>query len=266
MGRFALLSLILVGCGTSVVPGGDGGGTDSGPDAASVDAGACPPVPCTIDCEYGFARGPDGCERCACNPPPDESCVDDSGCVIARETTGCCSCERGYSRDRVNAEPCLVERGHAPPPGCLPDPERCATVDCAACEPVVRAVCEADSCLQSSECVTGDVPFRFTCVAPCAAHSDCTIAANYAQCCGGCFAAPRGYVDADACVAERQSESSCAPAPGACEGLGCASPPFECVGSGPTAVCMADGSCGEGGPGGSCPTGSHDEGSVCVPD
>ncbi|MCB9593008.1 MAG: hypothetical protein H6719_09775 [Sandaracinaceae bacterium] len=262
------MMVLLVGCGTSVVPGTDGGGLDAAArdGATGSDAGPCGPFECTLDCEHGFTRDARGCEQCACNPPPVEACVDDTECVIARVATGCCSCERGYPRSRVDAEPCLVERGEAPPSGCLPDPEVCAAVDCAACEPLVRAFCDVDTCSQASDCLAGDVEFRQRCVPACASHADCTLAADYGSCCGGCSATPRAYFDLDPCFRERASDTSCAPAPGACDGLGCASPASDCTTFGGAAVCMADGSCREGGAGGACPAGSHDEASVCVPD
>lgn len=275
MSKVMVLPLVLlVGCGSSFTPT-DGGGLDggaardgaTGTDAATgADAGFCPPLPCTIDCEHGFVRGADGCPTCACNPPPIDTCAVDADCVLARPSTGCCGCEGGYARAQVDADPCLVERREPVPPGCRPDPELCARVDCAACEPVVRAFCDAGTCQTSGECAPGDVLYGLTCVPRCASHADCVMGADYGQCCGGCQAAPRGYLDADPCFAERRADSACAPAPGSCDGLGCASPPEDCGAFGGAVVCMEDGTCRETGSDGACPPGTHDESGVCVAD
>lgn len=274
MRGLAGLAVLVMACGSTHGVEPDGGDRDAGTatDAGGMDgggasdAGGCVPVGCEIDCEHGLARGPDGCEICACAPAPDATCASADECVIARPTTGCCGCEQAYSRADVDADPCLVERREVPPAGCLPDPAACATIDCAACDTVVRAICEAGTCAGSSECAAGQIVFGLTCIPACASHRDCTLAADYGVCCGGCAGLPRAFVEADACFAERQSESTCAPAPGACDGLGCASPPLDCIASGAVAVCMSDGTCREGGLGGACPSGSHEDAGVCVPD
>lgn len=276
MSRYLTLLVLVVGCSTSTTPDG---GTDAGVDAmgdaavdsgtvdgtvdTGVDAPSCSPVTCALACEFGFLRGADGCELCECAPAPDESCVADSDCVLARDVTGCCGCEQAHARRRTDSETCLVERGGAAPAGCLPDPELCAVVDCAACEPVVRAFCDAGTCAASDECGVGDIVFRSECTPACAGHDECTLAADYGSCCGGCTAVPTAFADGDACWAERQGDSECSPGPGACDDLGCPSPPTDCVMFGGAAVCMDDGSCRQSD---GCPTGFTDVDGVCVAD
>lgn len=278
MSRFlTLLVLVAVsvsGCSNSTMPGSDAAAdaagdavVDATPDGAAdatADAATCAPVACTLACEFGFVRGPDGCELCECAPEPDASCTDDSDCVLARNVTGCCGCEQAHPRTRVDSETCLVERGEAPVAGCLPDPEVCAVIDCAACEPVVRALCDGGTCAGSDTCGADDVVFRLGCVPRCGGHGDCTLAADYGSCCGGCSAVPTAFDEADACWAERQSDSDCAPAPGSCDDLGCPSPATDCTLFGGRAMCMEDGSCRQ--TDGGCPTGFSDVGGVCVAD
>ncbi|MGE0786057.1 MAG: hypothetical protein AB7S26_10240 [Sandaracinaceae bacterium] len=233
------------------------------------DAGGCPTLDdCPIRCEFGQSRGADGCSICACNPAPDP-CASDGDCVLATPP-GCCACERAFTRGQVDRDVCLVARGDesGTPPGCDPDPEMCAAVDCAACEAVVRATCVAGECVASSDCAVGDIPFEQRCVSGCTEHADCAVASRYdSSCCGGCSPVPRSVIETDACWAERRSESTCpGPAPGACDGLGCPSAPDDCAAFGGVAVCMEDGSCQLGGAGGECPGGTHEAGGVCAPD
>lgn len=265
------LLFTLIACTSSSNPpaGGDAGsGTDSGPGADARptpvrDAGdICPALGCTVDCEFGQSRDENGCATCACNPAPDRSCTDEGSCVLAVDGAQCCRCFAGFPRALVDAQPCLVERLADAPAGCLPDV--CDTALCGACEPVVRATCEAGTCSASSECADGQVQYERTCAPSCTSHADCTLAADYGSCCGSCRATHTALDAADECLAERLSDSSCEPPPGSCDGLGCASPPFDCGDSG-SAVCMADGLCREGGAGGACPTGTSDDNGVCVP-
>ena len=44
-------------------------------------------------CEFGFARGSDGCETCACNPPPVHTCLlsdgtGDAACACTPDESG----------------------------------------------------------------------------------------------------------------------------------------------------------------------------------
>jgi hypothetical protein len=43
----------------------------------------CPVITCESDCEYGYARGADGCQTCECNPPPPavRLCLSDDSCA-----------------------------------------------------------------------------------------------------------------------------------------------------------------------------------------
>jgi len=50
------------------------------------EATVCAPVACALACEFGFRRGADGCEICACNeppppPPPVRLCLDSASCT-----------------------------------------------------------------------------------------------------------------------------------------------------------------------------------------
>ena len=67
-------------CGICVPPGG----------ACTQQLCACPPVVCTLACQYGFQRGADGCEICACAPPPP-SC----GSVTCAAGLTCCNASCG---------------------------------------------------------------------------------------------------------------------------------------------------------------------------
>ena len=227
-------------------------------------AATCPPIRCEPVCEHGLARDADGCETCTCAPPPDDSCRFDEDCALGVDVSGCCGCETGVSAARLAAEPCLIGRGESPPAGCLPDPNRCASVRCAGCEAVVRAICLDGMCAASGECAEGQVPFERGCVAACGSHDDCTLAADYESCCGSCSAVPVSFVEADPCWAESQAASECAPSAGACDGLGCPSPPTDCSAFGGAAFCMADGSCRQ--TDGECPAGTSDRDGVCVSD
>jgi hypothetical protein len=121
----------------------DAGGRDASiPDTGGDDAALlCVAVTCEIACMFGFARDDRGCEICECAVAPDDSCVTGSDCTLARDATGCCGCRVGYAAARVDREPCLVRDGEPVPPGCLPDPGVCATVDCKICEPFTGASC-----------------------------------------------------------------------------------------------------------------------------
>ncbi|MFK7985516.1 MAG: hypothetical protein AB8I08_05755 [Sandaracinaceae bacterium] len=146
-----LVVLSLVGCDDdrSTVDAGrvDSGGSDAGPSVdAAIDAGAtCTPVTCELACMFGFVRDTDGCEICECAPEPDNSCTIPDDCGLA-ERPDCCSCVEAYANSQIDADRCLVRAGEATPPGCEPDPEVCAVVDCIPCESATSVNCEADVC------------------------------------------------------------------------------------------------------------------------
>lgn len=97
---------------------GDEGRTDG---EISEPGDECPGVACTLYCEYGFQRGEDGCEICACNGEPsgraecesDADCgegmvchffSDDGGCYVDDE--GNENCPGGGERP---VEPCVCD-------------------------------------------------------------------------------------------------------------------------------------------------------------
>jgi hypothetical protein len=243
-----LLTSILV----SLVLACDGGG--SSPDD-------CPELTCGLMCPDGLARGADGCEVCVCNPTPDSSCTVDADCVLAVDYEDCCGCRSAYNASSIEGHSCIRAVNEPAPPGCVRE-------DCGAmcrCEFPIRAACESGTCTARTDCPMGEIMELGGCVPACTGHADCTVAADYGSCCGGCQPMTRATVDASPCLAERASDSECSPAPGSCDGLGCPSPALDCVMSGGSAVCMADGTCQLGGAGGECPAGSMEMDGVCVP-
>src|SRR5687767_14877860 len=74
------------------------------------DGGTCNPVTCTLACQYGFQHGADGCEICACNPPPAPVQCGPTTCAAGEE---CCN------------ESC----GICTPPGGFCTQQACAPVD-----------------------------------------------------------------------------------------------------------------------------------------
>ena len=191
----------------------------------------------------------DGSTRDVGQPNPNESCATDADCVIAIDTVDCCNCTQAYTRARLEVDRCVVEASagvDSAPSDCM-RPASCEGTQCRCAAPPVRAIC------QNNRCVS---------VGPCSSHADCTTAADYESCCGGCEAYHVSVVMGDRCIATSQAESECAPPSGACDGLGCPSPPLDCS-SFDNAVCMRDGTCREGGPGGTCPPGFDDVDGRC---
>lgn len=164
MSRLAFAPLLVLalslGCGESTPAPDTGTGTDAATDAggdaasdASGDSGgdsgtSCVPVTCEVACPFGFARGADGCEFCECAEERINSCASPADCTLATEPD-CCSCQQGYAAAVVDREPCLVREGEDIPPGCLPDPEICALVDCVPCESSVSVDCVEGLCVGS---------------------------------------------------------------------------------------------------------------------
>ncbi len=242
---FAFAALMLVAC--------DGG-------SSSTDGGSdCPAPSCGLMCSDGLKRDADGCEICECNPTPDTRCSVDDDCVLAVDHADCCGCRSAYAATSIEGHACIRPVTEPPPPGCAPDS---CTGEACRCSYPIRAACQSGACVALDDCPAGQVQELGACVAGCASHADCTIAADYGSCCGGCTPLTRATVDANPCYAERSSDSECSP--GSCEGLGCASPALDCSTIG-TAVCMADGTCQLGGASGECPAGSMEMGGVCVP-
>jgi hypothetical protein len=223
----------------------------------------CPAPACALTCDDGLRRDADGCEICECNPTPDTACATDGDCVLAIRHADCCQCRAAYNAASIAGHACLRPIDEAEPPGCARG-ESCEGTACR-CEFPIRAACEGGTCTARSDCPAGEVMELDACAPACAGHADCVLAADYGSCCGGCQALSLATVEAHACYAERAEESGCSPPFGACDGLGCPSPPLDCVASGSAAVCMADGTCQNAGPDGDCPVGSMDVGDVCVP-
>lgn len=257
MRSFAIMSSLVIlvsACGSSR----ERTTRDSGP----IPDG-CTPVTCALYCEYGFARDAGGCEVCSCNPAPADTCAVDAECALAIDYADCCGCAAAFTQSRVDLDRCVAGLRETPPVGCR-DETMCAGVACR-CAPPTRAVCEMGRCVARYDCPDGQLPALYSCVPACASHADCALAADYGVCCGGCSAHHVQTIDEDPCLARTAAESSCSPAPGACDGLGCPSPPTDCSFGGASAVCMADGSCSYGGADGACPGGSMEMDGVCVP-
>lgn len=139
---WVVLVFSLASCGDDA--SSDAGASDVGADGSAVE---CTPVTCEIACPFGFARGTDGCEICACAEERVNTCLTARDCAIATDATSCCECPTAYAGAVVDREPCLVESGRSAPPGCAPDPEMCALVDCIPCEPAVGLMCSSDMCV-----------------------------------------------------------------------------------------------------------------------
>lgn len=247
-----LIALVaLVACGDSPSPTTDG--------SPPLD---CAPITCGLMCEDGLRRGAAGCEICECNTAPDRSCTADEDCVVSIDWTSCCQCRSAYNQATLDGNSCIAEAAAPAPLGCVQDPS-CDGAACR-CTNVLRAACEAGSCVTRDDCPAGQVQEYGGCATACSAHTDCTVAADYGSCCGGCTAMSRETVDGDPCLAERASESECQPAPGSCDGLGCPSPLNDCT-MFESAVCMGDGTCAVGGADGACPGGSMEMDGVCIP-
>lgn len=144
------------GTGDATTDAGGDASADATPDAAPDAAGdsggdsgvTCTPVTCEIACPFGFARGVDGCEICECAEERINSCEAPTDCELAYEP-GCCSCTMGYASAVIDREPCIVRDGEDVPPGCMPDPEICALVDCVPCDSATSVDCTSGLCVGS---------------------------------------------------------------------------------------------------------------------
>jgi len=235
------------------------------PDGSTTDTGMpleCADISCGLMCEHGLRLGAAGCEICECNAAPDTTCAADTDCVLSVDWTDCCQCRTAYNQATLDGHSCIAEAGAPPPAGCVQDPS-CDGAACR-CSFALRTTCEAGTCVAHDDCAAGQVLDNLDCVAACTAHTDCTVAADYGNCCGGCNVMSRERMDGDPCLAERAADTECNPAPGSCDGLGCPSPANDCS-MFEQAVCMADGTCALGGADGACPGGSMEMGGVCVP-
>ncbi|MBI2373414.1 MAG: hypothetical protein HYV07_05390 [Deltaproteobacteria bacterium] len=171
----------------------------------------CGGVMCDMYCEFGFQIDPNGCEICACNPPPsgcwgldEQSCSANPSCEPMYGETGC-ACP---VCDNATGAPCMPcdcgpsERFYA---GCA-DVAPCAAVLCAP-----GTVCQA--CPPNADCSVQCVPVDDRCVnldeASCNATPECE--AEYAQ--SRCLVAP--------CIPD--ASGNCEPAPpcGTSEFMGC---------------------------------------------
>ncbi|MCS6798901.1 MAG: Kazal-type serine protease inhibitor domain-containing protein [Myxococcota bacterium] len=145
---------------------------------------ACPPVVCTLFCEYGYAAGPDGCPTCECLPPPPGECRSDAECGPAESCQIVCEdpCppEAMCDMSAICAARCvptfcpaiacdvMCEYGHAVGPDgcpsceCLPPPACEVDADCGPAGRCER-VCH-DPCPPGAVCALPEVCFT-RCVA-----------------------------------------------------------------------------------------------------
>jgi len=202
-------------CGICVPPGGACTQQACNP--------ACNPVACTLACEYGFQRGPDGCEICACNPPPTQ--LPDAGqcgpvCAIYCEhgnvldANGCptCACNPAPDSGRTCGPVCAIyceygnQLGPDGCPMCACNPPPGGTTDAGA-----PTQCGATVCQPGTECCNAScgtcVPPGFACTQEACACAPvvCTLACQYGF--------QRGADGCEICA--------CAPPPQSCGNVTC---------------------------------------------
>lgn len=95
----------------------------------------CPPVACTLYCEFGFQTGADGCEICACRPDPNYCLTSaDCACGVDVETGECAVGNAAYIDPTVQC------------------PDFCTGIDGG-----LRTACVANRCtLTRARCYTSD--------------------------------------------------------------------------------------------------------------
>jgi hypothetical protein len=81
----------------------------------------CAPLLCDVYCEHGHVQDAQGCDTCACNPPPADLCWSDNECGEGAfcDTSVCRSpCDDGRDDGRDEACPavCYGECSPVPPP------------------------------------------------------------------------------------------------------------------------------------------------------
>ncbi len=120
----------------------------------------CGDVLCDMYCEFGFQTDRNGCEICACNPPPsgcaakdETSCLSDPSCQPIYGETGC-ACPACDPASGVACGPC-----DCPPPtrffaGCT-DVDRCANLDEASCNATPECQAEYGSICARMPCRPG---------------------------------------------------------------------------------------------------------------
>ncbi len=70
---------------------------------------ACPPRTCRVNCPFGYATGPNGCETCRCKHPCD---VSDSGGFRRQVPNACILCSGGTGNSKSGTAVCAVRRLH----------------------------------------------------------------------------------------------------------------------------------------------------------
>jgi hypothetical protein len=183
-----LAMLLAAGCGPTVV------------------TTSCEPVQCAMYCEHGFAKGPDGCELCACNPPP--SC----------EPVACnLYCEHGFAKGPDGCELCACN-----PAACEgPSPAGCVETGCP-----IDLVCDTGQGCAPSSCECDQASGLWLCTEDCGGG----VCVSVAECPGedpsGC--ASKGCDDGYVCDTS----------------LGCLSSGCACDAATASWVCLPD--CGGG--------------------
>jgi hypothetical protein len=190
------------------------------------DAGPqCPAIACTLACQYGFQRGPDGCEICACNPPPGPVQCGPNTCaageVCCNESCGICTAPDGACTQQF-CEP--LDAGQGPVqcgPNVCASGEVCCNESCGICTPP-NGVCTQQACAPADAGTGTACGFN-----TCAPGTECCNPS-----CGICV--PPGF----ACT---QQVCACPPVvctlacqygfqrgPDGCEICACAPPPVTC--------------------------------------
>ncbi len=204
-------------CGICVAPGG----------ACTQQACSpvCPAVACTLACQYGFQKGPDGCEICVCNPPPPPDSGHMCGPVCAiycefgnvLDANGCptCACNPAPDSGRTCGPVCAIycEYGNQLGPdgcplcACNPPPADAGTkVDAGSPTQCGFAVCQPGTeCCNASCGICTPPGFACTQQACACAPVACALACQ--------FGFKKGPDGCDLC--------ECAPAPVTCGNVTC---------------------------------------------
>ncbi|MFO0744605.1 MAG: Kazal-type serine protease inhibitor domain-containing protein [Myxococcota bacterium] len=113
----------------------------------------CPGVMCDLYCPWGFQTGADGCEICACNPPPGECCnpadmPGNNGNPLCFEGATCCGDGKWHCNDGPGTATC-GEVGESPMCAC---PEVLCATECPNGYVLDAAGCNTCECKPGPEC------------------------------------------------------------------------------------------------------------------
>lgn len=198
-------AILALGCdGTVVLGRGDAG---------------CEPVTCEMYCELGFAKGPDGCEICACVEAPcagpSPAGCSATGCASGEvcDTTASCVPSSCTCDSQTASWVCTEDCGGGtcvPEPACTtPDPSGCASTGCE-----VGKVCDTAVGCYPSSCACDAASNTWACTEDCGGGicvEDSECGPNPAGCIAqGC---PAGY-DCDTSVGCLPSSCVCDPGSG----------------------------------------------------